>query len=68
VSWEEDVSVHERQMLGDPQTSGGLLFAVAPEKASALVAAMEKVGTSAAAIVGRVMAGRDIRVVRSSPS
>jgi selenide,water dikinase len=68
VSWEEDVSVHERQMLGDPQTSGGLLFAVAPEKASALVAAMEKVGASAAAIVGRVMAGRDIRVVRSSPS
>jgi selenide,water dikinase len=65
VVWAEDVSVHERQMLGDPQTSGGLLFAVAPDKVDALVEAMEHKGTPAAAIVGRVTAGGGVAVSRS---
>lgn len=41
-------------LLADAQTSGGLLFAVAPERADALVAACARRGTPAAAVIGRM--------------
>src|SRR5207237_647306 len=44
-------------LLADGQTSGGLLFAVAPERADRLVAALGREGTLAAAVIGRVVAG-----------
>ncbi len=43
-------------ILADPQTSGGLMMAVAPEKAGALIAALEARGEEAA-VVGRMVAG-----------
>lgn len=48
-------------ILADPQTSGGLLMAVAPERAEALLAALIARGEEAA-IVGRAVAGEPGRV------
>lgn len=46
-----------RDLLCDPQTSGGLLIAVAAGEADALLALAHDAGFSAAAIVGRLEAG-----------
>jgi len=48
----------EQLLLADAQTSGGLLIAVAAERAGALVDALEARGTLAAAVVGRTASGR----------
>ena len=65
VRWERDWPDSHRVLLYDAQTYDGLLMAVPAEKASDLVAALERRGTPAAAIVGRVEAGPPghIRVV-----
>lgn len=57
ASWAADLSPAERMLCCDAQTSGGLLLAVRPERADALVTALNAEGTPAAAIVGRLMAG-----------
>ncbi len=44
-------------LLADAQTSGGLLLAVAPERADDLVAGLRAHHTLAAAVVGRTVAG-----------
>lgn len=43
-------------ILFDPQTSGGLLIAVAPEKADALLARLHGAGVEEAAVIGEVVA------------
>ena len=45
------------RLLYDPQTSGGLLLAVAPEKAERLVKAILDRGVSHAAVIGEVIGG-----------
>jgi hydrogenase maturation factor len=54
-------------LLFDPQTSGGLLIAVAPERAPALLAALREAGDGHATVVGEVAPPRPdgalIRVV-----
>ena len=57
VTFASRVDATTRLLLADAQTSGGLLIAVAPERSGALVAALEREETPAAAIVGRVVAG-----------
>src|SRR3989442_15768418 len=54
-----------RLLLADAQTSGGLVIAVAAERADALVAALGRERTPAAAVIGRVVSGtpRAIAVV-----
>lgn len=47
----------ERLLLADAQTSGGLLVAVAPERVQECVAALERGGALAAAVVGELVAG-----------
>ncbi len=54
VSFAEDVSLAEQDLLFDPQTSGGLLISCRPEEAATLVATMEKECPGACAVVGRV--------------
>jgi selenide,water dikinase len=39
----------------DPQTSGGLLLVIAPDRAGALIAALKSAGTPAAAVIGDVL-------------
>lgn len=49
------VSRRFRDLLFDPQTSGGLLIAVAPGEAERLVAALKATGIECAAVVGEVV-------------
>jgi selenide,water dikinase len=66
VTWAADVTRSERLLCCDAQTSGGLLLAVPPDRATALVAALEAERTPAAAVIGRLVAGRagDVTVTR----
>jgi selenide,water dikinase len=57
AAWAGSVSQAERLLACDAQTSGGLLLAVAPERADRLVAALQAERTPAAAIIGRLVAG-----------
>jgi selenide,water dikinase len=51
---------HPREAYAfDPQTSGGLLVAVAPDRVDRFVAELESRGAAAAAVVGRVVARID---------
>jgi len=46
-----------RDLLTDPQTSGGLLIAVAADQAEAILALAQGEGFSRSAVVGRVVEG-----------
>lgn len=46
-----------RALLADPQTSGGLLVAVAPQSAAAVVEAFRREGFDRAGVIGRFEAG-----------
>jgi selenide,water dikinase len=54
VRWDPTLDAPERLICVDAQTSGGLLLAVAPDRHDALIAALEREGTPAAATIGRV--------------
>ncbi|MBC6980891.1 selenide, water dikinase SelD [Caulobacter sp. 17J80-11] len=59
----ENLDDWRRDLLCDPQTSGGLLIAVAPEQAHAVLALARARGFAAAAVVGRVLDGpAEVRV------
>ncbi len=62
VTFADRVDATARLLLADAQTSGGLLIAVAPERADALVAALGREKTPAAAVIGRVVAGAAGRI------
>lgn len=57
VAFDGRVSEEEMLLLCDAQTSGGLLFAVAPEKSGQLVDELKAAGVWAAAEVGQVIPG-----------
>lgn len=57
VTFAPGVDEPTRVLLCDAQTSGGLLLAVPAERADALIAALKKERTPAAARIGRVTAG-----------
>jgi selenide, water dikinase len=52
-----DLAEWQRHLLADPQTSGGLLVAVAPARADALLAEIRGAGYRAAQLIGDVVAG-----------
>ena len=52
-----------RDLLTDPQTSGGLLVAVAPDAAGRVLDQVRAAGFTWAAIVGRVVEGAGVHVV-----
>jgi selenide,water dikinase len=57
VQMSTDLPEAARDLLCDPQTSGGLLISVASDQASAVLAHVRDKGFAAAAIVGEVVAG-----------
>ena len=56
VEIEGSRSIEQQELLFDPQTSGGLLIAVAAAQADDLIAALKKEGIDAATRVGEVVA------------
>ena len=64
LRWAEDVDDVTQLVLCDAQTSGGLLIAVPPDRADALVARLVAAGTLSAARIGEITdAGGTIHVV-----
>jgi selenide,water dikinase len=57
-----DLPDWRRDLLTDPQTSGGLLVSVAADQAEAVLAQVRAAGFEAAEIVGRVVEGAGVRV------
>ena len=55
-----------QEILFDPQTSGGLMLAVAPEEAESLRDELQKAGLPAQ-IVGEITEKRDAEIVVSYP-
>lgn len=66
VSFAEGIPDETRLLLYDPETSGGLLIAVAPDRLAALEAAMQKVG-QAYWVVGEVVEGTGTVAVVERP-
>ena len=64
VAWDDDVAPADRLIAADAQTSGGLLLAVAPDRAEDALAQLRAAHTPAAAVIGRVTAERSLRVTR----
>ena len=52
------ITESDRILLSDAQTSGGLLLAVAPERLDQLLSDLGREATPAAAVIGRLMAGK----------
>ena len=63
VDFDMNVSQKVQDLLFDPQTSGGLLIAVAAREADMLVAALHANGVESAAIVGEVVAEPAERII-----
>lgn len=57
VRWGDGVTEVQQITACDAQTSGGLLIAVLPEKADALLEALDREGTPVAAVIGHVTQG-----------
>lgn len=66
VEWAPELGAADRYLCVDAQTSGGLLLAVPAENEAALVSALKEERTPAAAVIGRVVAGKpgQVRVTR----
>lgn len=64
VSFYDGIPQWHKMIFFDPQTSGGLLIAVAPQKAAALEGELETRGVEYA-IVGRLTAQKGIRVLKN---
>jgi selenide,water dikinase len=54
----EEISEWRRHLLTDPQTSGGLLIAAAPERGESLLCTIRDAGYPSACIIGHTEAGR----------
>jgi selenide, water dikinase len=58
----ESIPEWMRMLLCDAQTSGGLLIAVAPDRATALAEALQRRRTPAADVIGEIVAGSGVEV------
>jgi selenide,water dikinase len=61
VTLDDAIPAEVAVLLHDAQTSGGLLLAVSPDRASALASALRTQGL-AAALIGEVVAGESGRI------
>jgi selenide,water dikinase len=66
VELPETMPVWQRHLLTDPQTSGGLLIAAAPEHGEAITRMIRDAGYPFAGIIGRVEEGAPAVVVEAS--
>lgn len=63
VGWGPGVAEEDRLMLGDAQTSGGLLLAVAESRRGAMATALRSAGCLAWAEIGQLVEGRPGRLL-----
>jgi selenide,water dikinase len=63
LRYEDGLGQEMSLMLADPQTAGGLLIAVSPEKTEQLIARLQELKTPAAAHVGRITEEQDKSIV-----
>lgn len=63
TKWSDDIPEWLRYLLCDAQTSGGLLIACRPDRATALAHALQRRRTLAADIIGEITSGSGIEVV-----
>lgn len=54
LEWEEGITEIDLDLLTDPQTSGGLLIAVSPQKVEKLLQSLSQWGVSAGQVIGEV--------------
>ena len=54
VCWDKEISEHDKILLSDAQTSGGLLISVNPNKADKLQQSLSETGTLSNQIIGEV--------------
>ncbi len=66
TSYGEGVTDLDRALLCDPQTSGGLLAAIAPERLDATLAALSEAGVTVS-VIGHAQAGSGLIVSATSP-
>ncbi|PWK34980.1 selenide, water dikinase SelD [Cupriavidus plantarum] len=64
VSLSPDISAVQQALLTDPQTSGGLLVACAPDAAEAVLALFRREGFDHAAVIGEMVEGGANVIVR----
>jgi selenide,water dikinase len=62
VAWSPNLTLADRMICVDAQTSGGLLLAVDPSGVDALVADLKSEGTLASAVIGTITQDRQLRV------
>jgi len=65
VRWGSGTTRTDQLLLVDPQTSGGLLLAIAPERLERLLAGLEQAGTPCAAVVGEITATKGTIIVET---
>ena len=65
VEWATGLQEHEKLLMCDAQTSGGLLIALPEDRKDALLAELQSRGVASAAVVGRITddAPKTVRVV-----
>lgn len=63
VALADDYPLWRRQILTDPQTSGGLLVACAPGRAEAILERIHDAGYASAAVIGEMREGDGVEVV-----
>jgi selenide,water dikinase len=70
ISYGNEVQVHEgftpidQALLTDPQTSGGLLVACAPDSVNQVLAIFQQGGFDDAAVVGQIETGQGLHILR----
>ncbi|MCH7761037.1 selenide, water dikinase SelD [candidate division TA06 bacterium] len=62
VEWEDGFQDEEKLILADAQTSGGLLISVSKEKEKEVLDLLQKEGTLASAVIGRMDSGEGGRI------
>ena len=65
VDFTPHIETWQRRMLADAQTSGGLLVAVAPDGANAVLSAFKNAGFAQAAVIGSLQSGAPRVTVKS---
>lgn len=58
----EGIDEDTMAVLYDPQTSGGLLIAIAPEKSDTMIAELKAAGITQAAVIGEMVEGTPSRI------